>query len=134
MSSGDAVVAEFRANRGRVGGALAGTPILLLHHTGARSGTERVTPLAYTPRDGAFVIVASNGGSRRHPSWYHNLKANPTVELEVGTERFPAVARELIGSARAAVWPWLIEAAPTIGEFQDETARQIPVLVLTREE
>jgi deazaflavin-dependent oxidoreductase (nitroreductase family) len=134
VSSNDAVVAEFRANQGRVGGALTGTPILLLHHAGAISGTERVTPLAYTPSgDGAFLIVASNGGSPTHPSWYHNLKANPRVELEVGTKTLTAHARELNGTDRAAVWRWLVEAAPTIGEFQAGTTRQIPVFVLTPE-
>ena len=134
MSLDQAVVAEFRANGGWVGGALAGTPILLLHHTGARSGTERVTPVAYTPRGaGAFVIVASNGGAPAHPSWYHNLKANPRVELEVGTDRFTALARELKGTERTVVWPWLIESAPSIGEFQARTRRPIPVFVLDPE-
>jgi deazaflavin-dependent oxidoreductase (nitroreductase family) len=134
VSFDDAIVAEFRANGGRVGGALAGTPILLLHHTGARSGTQRVTPVAYTPRgDGAFVIVASNGGSQAHPGWYDNLKANPRVELEVGTDSFAALARELKGTERATVWPWLIESAPSIAEFQARTTRRIPVLVLAPE-
>ena len=129
------IIAEFRANEGQVGGPLAGTPILLLHHTGAKSRTERVTPVAYTPHgDGAFVIVASNGGSSTHPSWYFNLKANPRIEVEVGTKTFPAVARELVGTARADLWPRLIEAAPSIGEFQAKTMRQIPVFVLTRED
>jgi hypothetical protein len=70
------IIHEFRANEGHVGGPWAGTPMLLIHHIGARSGTERVTPLAYYPRPGGrFVIVASNGGSPAHPGWYHNLKA-----------------------------------------------------------
>jgi deazaflavin-dependent oxidoreductase (nitroreductase family) len=134
VSFNDDVVAEFRANGGRVGGALAGTPILLLHHTGARSGSERVTPVAYTARDdGAFVIVASNGGSEENPSWYHNLRANPRIEVEVGTDRVAALARELDGADRAAAWPRLIESAPSIGEFQARTARRIPVFVLAPE-
>ena len=129
------IIAEFRANEGQVGGPIAGTPILLLHHTGAKSRIERVTPVAYTPQgDGAFVIVASNGGSPTHPSWYYNLKANPRIEVEVGTKTFTAVARELAGTARADLWPRLIEAAPSIGEFQAKTTRQIPVFVLTRED
>ena len=127
------VIAEFRSNGGRVGGPLADTPILLLHHLGARSGVERVTPVAYTPEgDGAFVIVASNGGSPTHPSWYHNLKANPRIEVEVGTDSFMAVAHELNGSARADVWPTLVAAAPSVGDFQSKTTRQIPVFMLRR--
>jgi len=129
------VVAEFRANGGRVGGPLAGTPILLLHHVGARSRVERVTPVAYRPRgDGAFVIVASNGGSPTHPSWYHNLRATPRVDVEVGTARFRALARQLDGAARAELWPKLIEASPSVAEFQTQTTREIPVFVLTRED
>jgi deazaflavin-dependent oxidoreductase (nitroreductase family) len=128
------VIAEFRANEGRVGGALAGTPILLLHHVGAKSRTERVTPVAYSAHDdGAFVIVASNGGSRTHPGWYYNLRANPRIEVEIATDRFTAVALELDGMARAVLWPKLIEAAPSIGEFQAQTRRQIPLFVLRRE-
>lgn len=128
------VIAEFRANDGRVGGSLAGTPILLLHHLGAKSRTERVTPLAYIRLDdGAVVMVASNGGSPAHPSWYYNLKAHPRIEVEVGTERFTALASELEGTAHAEIWPKLVDAAPAIGEFQDQTTRQIPVLVLSRQ-
>jgi deazaflavin-dependent oxidoreductase (nitroreductase family) len=128
------IIEEFRANDGRVGGTLADTPILLLHHLGARSRTERVTPLAYTRRgDDAFLIVASNGGSPTHPGWYHNLKANPRTEVEVGTQRFPVTASEVEGTARVALWPKLIEIAPSIGAFQAQTKRQIPLLVLRRE-
>src|SRR5437763_16015058 len=131
----DKTIEEFRANEGRVGGLLAGTPMILIHHIGARSGIERVTPLAYTPQgDGRYVVVASNGGSPTHPSWYYNLKANTKIEVEVGTKRFTALAKELDGTARADLWPTLIEAAPSIGEFQAKSTRQIPLLVLTRED
>ena len=133
--SNEKVIAEFRTNEGRVGGPLAGTPILLLHHIGAKSRTERVTPVAYNHQgDCAFVVVASNGGSSTHPSWYYNLKANPRIEVEVGTNRFTALALELDGTARADLWPKLIEAAPSIGEFQAQTTRQIPLFVLSRED
>jgi deazaflavin-dependent oxidoreductase (nitroreductase family) len=128
----DEVIEEFRANAGRVGGSLADTPILLLHHRGAKSGAERVTPLAYQRRgDGDFVVVASNGGSATHPGWYYNLKANPRIEVEVGTERFTALAAELDRTAREEIWAELIAAAPSVGEFQAATARQIPVFVLS---
>jgi deazaflavin-dependent oxidoreductase (nitroreductase family) len=107
------IIAEFRANEGRVGGLLAGTPILLLHHIGARSGVERVTPLAYNPHgDDGFVIVASNGGSPTHPSWYYNLKTHPRIKVEVGTKTFTALTEELDSTVRADLWPKLIAAAP----------------------
>src|SRR6516165_5495497 len=77
------IIAEFRANQGRVGGPWAGTPMILIHHIGARSGIERVTPLACSPRgQGRYAIAASNGGSPTHPHWYHNLKANPKITVE----------------------------------------------------
>ena len=127
------VIEEFRANAGRVGGSLAGTMIMLVHHIGARSGTERVVPLAYSPQgDGRFVIVATNGGSSTHPDWYHNLKANPRITVEVGTRTFTALAEELDDTARAAIWPSLIAQSPSVGEFQSRTTRKIPVFALTR--
>jgi deazaflavin-dependent oxidoreductase (nitroreductase family) len=129
----DDVVAEFRANQGRVGGVLAGTPIILIHHIGAASGTERVTPLAYTTRsDGRLIIAASNGGSQTHPAWYHNLKAHPAIEVELGAELFSAMAEEVEGAARTELWPKLIAASPTLGEYQAKTARRIPLFTLAR--
>jgi deazaflavin-dependent oxidoreductase (nitroreductase family) len=129
------IIEEFRANEGRVGGALAGTPMILIHHTGAKSGIERVTPLACSPRPGGrFAVVASNGGSPAHPGWYHNLKANPTITVEVGTQTFTVLAEELGGAARAALWPKLVAEAPDIGKHQAKTTRQIPVFLLTRQD
>jgi deazaflavin-dependent oxidoreductase (nitroreductase family) len=129
----ESVIAEFRANQGRVGGVLAGTPIILIHDVGATSGTERVTPLAYSSRtDGRLLIAASNGGSPTHPLWYHNLKAHPTIEVEVGTETFTALAEEVEGAAHAELWPKLIAASPALGDYQAETARRIPLFTLTR--
>ena len=128
-----AIVNEFRSNQGRVGGPLANTPILLLHHIGAKSQLERVTPLAYTRRsDGRYVIVASNAGSPTHPGWYHNLKAHPRVKIEAGTEAFWAHAEELNGPGRDAMWPELIAASPSLRDYQSKTRRQIPIVVLTR--
>jgi deazaflavin-dependent oxidoreductase (nitroreductase family) len=128
-----ATVEEFRANAGHVRGPLEGTPLILLHDIGARSGRERVTPVAYTLlADGSYAVAASNGGSATHPSWYHNLVAHPRITVEVGTETFPVVARELLGAARERLWATLVAAAPTLGEFQSRTSRRIPVLVLIR--
>ncbi len=126
------IIEEFRANEGRVGGEWAGVPLILIHHIGARSGIERVQPLGCFPQpDGSFVIVASNGGSPTHPSWYHNLKASPTLTAEVGGRTFTVVARELDGATRADLWPTLVAQAPSLGAYQTKTTRQIPVFMLT---
>jgi deazaflavin-dependent oxidoreductase (nitroreductase family) len=127
------VIAEFRANKGQVGGELASTPIALIHHLGVRTRAERVTPVAYSSLpDGRLVIAASNGGSPTHPAWYHNLKAHPTIEVELSTDTFTALATEVTGAARADLWPDLIATSPTLGEFQAKTTRQIPLFTLTR--
>jgi len=126
------IIEEFRANQGRVGGPWAGTTLILVHHIGAKSGMERVLPLGcFRQRDGRFVIVASNGGSPAHPDWYHNLKANPRITVEVGSQTLTVLAEELDGTARAEVWPKLVAQYPTVGEHQAKTARQIPVFILT---
>ena len=128
------IVEEFRANEGRVGGPWAGSTLILLHHVGARSGVERVTPLGCFVRgDGHYVIVASNGGSRTHPDWYFNLRANPRIDVEFGRETFPVLAKELKGSARAELWPKLVAEVPRLDEFQSGIARRIPVFMLTRQ-
>ena len=127
------IIEEFRVNRGRVGGPWAGTPMILIHHVGARSGIERVSPLGCFPlTDGRFAIAASNGGSPTHPDWYYNLKANPKIKAEVGTQTFTVLAEELDDTARAGLWPKLAAEAPSLGEFQAGTTRQIPVFMLTR--
>jgi deazaflavin-dependent oxidoreductase (nitroreductase family) len=127
------IIQQFRANGGRVGGPFAGTPLLLLHHVGANSGLVRVTPLAYTlDGDGRYVIVASNGGSPTHPGWYHNLKANPVVEVEVGSKTFVVRADELTDAARRPLWSKLLAASPSLREYEAKTVRHIPVFTLTR--
>jgi deazaflavin-dependent oxidoreductase (nitroreductase family) len=127
------IIEEFRANQGRVGGPWADTTLILIHHIGARSGIERVLPLGCFPRgDGRFAIVASNGGSPAHPDWYHNLKANPTITIEVGAQTFTVLAEEPGDTARAELWPELVASAPNLSEYQASTARQIPVFMLTR--
>ena len=126
------IIAEFRANEGRVGGELAGATVVLVHHVGARTGAVRVVPLVSTPLgDGRHLVTASNGGSASHPAWYRNLQAHPTVTVEVGRCTFVARVRELGPSERAVRWPQLVAASPALGEFQDRTTREIPVLVLT---
>ena len=129
------IIEEFRANGGRVGGEWESTELILIHHIGARSGTARVTPVGcFNLGDGRFAIVASNGGSPAHPAWYYNLRANPRTKAEVGTESFTVLAEELAGTVRAELWPKLVARYPTVGAHQAKTARQVPVIVLTRQD
>jgi len=129
------IIKEFRANQGRVAGPWAGTLLILVHHTGARSGVERITPLGcFSQGDGRFVIVASSGGSPVHPDWYYNVKANPRITVEVGAQTFTVLADELAVGARAEMWPKLVAEYPTLGEHQARTTRQFPVLLLTRQD
>jgi deazaflavin-dependent oxidoreductase (nitroreductase family) len=129
------IIKEFRANRGRVDGPWAGTTLILIHHLGARSGVERVTPLGCSADgDGHFVIVASSGGSPTHPDWYYNLRASPRITVEVGAQTFTVLADELTDIARAELWPKLVAQYPTLGEHQAKTTRQFPVFMLTRQQ
>ena len=127
------IIAEFRANEGRVGGPFAGAPMVLVHHLGARSGTERVAPLVHFPQpDGSMLIIASKGGAPTNPDWYHNLKANPKVDVEVGTERFEAEVTELDRAERDRLWPALVAERPGFGDYQAKVDQIIPVLRLRR--
>jgi deazaflavin-dependent oxidoreductase (nitroreductase family) len=129
----DKIIAEFRANEGRVGGPFEGAPMILIHHLGAKSGTERVTPLRSFPEpDGRFVIIASKAGAPTNPDWYHNLKAHPVIDVEVGTETFPVVASEVDGAERDEIWSRIVADSPGFGEYQEKTTRTIPVFMLTR--
>ena len=126
------VVKEFRANAGKVGGVFEGAPLILVHHIGARSGTERVSPLVYFPDGDQMLIVASRGGHPKNPDWYHNLKANPRVDVEVGTESFPAVVEELSREERDEKWAYITAVGPQFAEYQAKTTRVIPVLAVSR--
>ena len=128
------MIEEFRANQGRaVRAFLEGAPVILLHHIGARSGIERVTPVACSPQgDARFAVWAANGGSPANPAWYHNLKAHPEITVEVGAETFMVLAEELDGTARAQLWPKLVAQYPSLGQAQAKTTRQFPVFRLTR--
>jgi deazaflavin-dependent oxidoreductase (nitroreductase family) len=127
------LIAELRATGGQASGVLAGTPLLLLHHVGARTGSPRVTPLAYSCHgDGRVVVLASNGGADAHPGWLHNVRAHPEVEVEVGTDRVMVRAREPDGPERDALWADVVERFPDVGRFQARTRRTIPLVVLQR--
>ena len=125
------IIEEFRANEGRVGGMFEGMPLLLLHHTGAKSGTPRVNPLAYQADDGRFVVFASKGGAPTHPAWYHNLKANAQTTIEVGTETIEVTASEATGEERKRLFRTQVERVPQFGEYERRAQRVIPVMVLT---
>ena len=125
------VIDEFRAHEGRVEGMFSGLPMLLLHHKGAHSGTERVNPLAYL-RDGErYVIFASKGGAPTNPAWFHNLKAHPDVEVEVGTDKLEVTAHEASGEERERLYRTQAERVPQFADYQSKTERAIPVIVLT---
>ena len=127
-----AVVEEFRANGGRVGGQFGGSDMILIHHVGARTGQTRVNPLVFFPDGDRMIIMASKGGAPTHPAWYHNLKANPKITVEVGTETFPVEVTELVGDERDALWARIVERMPGFGDYQRNTTRTIPLLALTR--
>ena len=125
------IIDEFRANEGRVGGVFEGSTLLLLHHVGARSGTDRVNPLAYDRDGDRYVIFASKAGAPSNPDWYHNLKAHPNVSIEVGTDTIDVVADEAVGEERDRLFRRQTERSPGFAEYQAKTDRLIPVIVLT---
>jgi deazaflavin-dependent oxidoreductase (nitroreductase family) len=127
-----AIIDEFRANGGKVGGQFEGAAMLLLHTTGARTGKERVNPLVYTTDGDDLVVVASKGGAPTNPDWYHNLLANPDVTVEVGTDTMPVRARVAEGAERERLWSHQVEVMPGFAEYQAKTCRTIPVVVLER--
>jgi deazaflavin-dependent oxidoreductase (nitroreductase family) len=113
-------------------GSFDGNPVLLLHHVGRRSGEERVTPLLYMPDGDDLVIVASMGGTPKHPAWFLNLRERPDTEAEVGRERRPVRARVAGPEERERLWPRLVDGYPAFATYQARTEREIPVVVLAR--
>jgi deazaflavin-dependent oxidoreductase (nitroreductase family) len=125
------IIAEFRANGGKVGGPFAGGTLLLLHHTGARTGAERVTPLAYQEVGESFAIFASKAGAPDNPAWYHNLLAHPDTTVEIGTETIGVTARVAEPSEREVIWERQKQRSPGFAEYEVKAApRAIPVVVL----
>lgn len=125
------IIEEFRANDGRVGGGFEGRPLLLLHHKGARTGTERVSPLMYQQVGDSFAVFASKGGADANPDWFHNLAANPETAIEVGSEKVEVKARVAEGEERNGIWAKQKADYQIFAEYEDKTARdEIPVIVL----
>jgi len=125
------IIEEFRANQGVVGGPFEGATLLLLHHVGARSGKDRINPLVYNRDGDRYVVFASKAGAPTNPDWYHNLKANPNITIEVGTDTIDVVASEASGDERERLFSAQVERSPQFGEYQSKTDRVIPVIVLT---
>jgi deazaflavin-dependent oxidoreductase (nitroreductase family) len=127
------IVEEFRANGGVVSGPFAGAPMVLVTHTGAKSGVERTTPLVHTMDGDRVVIIASMGGAPIHPAWFHNIKANPVVRVELGTDSYTADAEILTeGPERQRLFDQQAALMPNFRDYQERTDRVIPVIVLTR--
>lgn len=128
----DKIIAEFRANGGKVGGPFEGATLLLLHTTGAKSGMERVNPVMAFDLDGKLAIVGSYAGADVDPAWLHNLRAHPDAHIEIGTDAYDVRAREMPREERDAAYPRIVEKAPGFGEYQSKTDRVIPVIELQR--
>ena len=118
--------------RGMGGGEIADGNVLVLHHTGAKTGRQRDTPLQYLVDGDRFFLVASAGGAPNHPGWYHNLVANPDAEVTIANKRHRVRARVAAEAERAGLWARFVETDDRFGRYADRTDREIPVVVLER--
>ncbi|WP_027008206.1 nitroreductase family deazaflavin-dependent oxidoreductase [Conexibacter woesei] len=125
------IIEEFRANDGVVGGMFEGAPMILVTHTGARSGATRTTPLVHFDIDGDRYIVASAAGAPNHPAWFHNILAHPEVRLEVGTDTYEATATPVDPTDRDRLYPIVVERMPNFADYEAKTTRTIPIVRLT---
>lgn len=127
-----AIIEEFRANQGKVGGRFEGSNLLLLHTIGAKSGVERINPVMYFVDGDRYVIIASKAGADTHPDWYYNLLAQPDVSVEVGTEQFPVTASVAPEPERTRLYEKVETISRGFTEYKNKTSRVIPVVTLTR--
>jgi len=125
------VIDEFRANEGLVGGMFDGLPMLLLHHKGARSGSDRVNPLGYLADGGRYAVFASKAGAPEHPGWYFNLKAHPHTTIELGNDTIAVNASEAQGEERDRLYREQAARVPQFSEYEQQAGRVIPVMLLT---
>jgi deazaflavin-dependent oxidoreductase (nitroreductase family) len=123
-------IAEFRGNHGKVGGQFEGAPLLLLNHIGARSGKPRINPMMYLKDGDRYLVFASKGGADTNPDWYHNLKAHPDVQIEVGDETIDVRAEEITGTERDRLYARQASLYPAFAKYQRQTKRIIPVIAL----
>ena len=119
---------------GALGGRLGGNPMLLLTTTGAKTGKSRTTPLLYLEDGENMVVVASNGGNTRHPAWWFNIEANASATVQVGKETKRVRAETVNEEEKSRLWPLLLEAYAGYQDYEDETERTIPVVVLRPED
>jgi len=127
-----AVIEEFRANHGKVGGGFEGMPMVLLTTTGAKSGLERTNPLAALVDGDHLYVIASKAGAPTHPDWYHNVLATPEVQVEFGDETFAATAVPVSREERDRLYALQVERVPGFGDYEKSTDRVIPVVELVR--
>ncbi|EIV93939.1 nitroreductase family deazaflavin-dependent oxidoreductase [Frankia sp. QA3] len=125
------IIADFRATQGHPGGQFAGTPILLLHTTGARSGNPRINPLMYVEDGDRYLVFASYAGAPKDPAWYHNLKAHPEAKIEIDTRILAVRVDEVTGVERDAVYARHAANYPAFAEYEAKAGRKIPVIALT---
>ncbi len=126
------IIEEFRTHEGKVGGPFEGAPIVLLSTTGAKSGLTRVNPMMYLADGGRTFVFASKAGHPTNPDWYFNLKANPDVVVEIGTDKYNAVATEVIGPERDEIFARQKALYPGFAEYEAKTDRVIPVIELVK--
>lgn len=131
-SRNQAIIDEFHANAGKVGGYFEGKTLLLLHTIGAKSGKPRINPVAYTVDGDRLIIIASKGGAPRNPDWYYNLVAHPLVTVEVGTETFQVRAEVASEPERTRLYQKMVAVNSSFGQYEAKTDRVIPVFILTR--
>ncbi len=124
------IIDEFRTHQGKVGGGFEGKTLLLLHTRGAKSGEERINPVAYVKDQDRYVVIASKGGAPTNPDWYYNILKNPTVSIEVGTEKLQTQASVAEEPARTRLYNKMVDMMPGFDDYRRKTTRQIPVIVL----
>jgi deazaflavin-dependent oxidoreductase (nitroreductase family) len=127
-----AIIKEFRENKGKVGGPFAGMDLVLLHTTGAKSGIERINPVAYLTDRDRIAVFASKAGAPSNPDWYYNILAHPELTVEVGSETFQVKASVAVEPERSRLYDKMAAMHSGFGEYQEKTKRVIPVIILTR--
>jgi deazaflavin-dependent oxidoreductase (nitroreductase family) len=124
------IIFLYRRSGGKIGGSMQGLRVLLLTTTGRKSGQARVTPLGYFEHGGAYVVIASNAGADTHPAWYHNLRAQPQVRLQVQDRQLTALAEPAPAELRQRLWADLVQRSPAYRQYETRTARTIPIVLL----
>jgi deazaflavin-dependent oxidoreductase (nitroreductase family) len=125
------IITEFRKNRGKVGGMFEGSPLLLINHTGRRTRKIRINPVMYLKDGDRYLVFASKGGADTHPDWYHNLKAHPDVQIEVGDQKIEVHAEEIKGAERDKIYTRQASIYPQFAQYQKKTKRIIPIIAFT---